>query len=244
MTIVGKGRDRPYECRVGVVALLIGKVHVHPYTAVREMTANSRDEYSILPGVNPKILIEIDAQRRRFIHTDYAGGIQDVEDFCLVGNENVEGMGKTVGNRVNSPDKIDPDIGGQYHIAKMSFVDCSDAEEDKIRFYSNNGTDGDILTMRQYGWGDPEHFKNAHRTIAKPETGLSIEVLNAKDSLLKAKPVLNFLEEKVGILTARGKLNIEIIERAYDGNPERRYTVGKPKWLKIDNEVMRIHYSN
>lgn len=236
MTLADKGKTNPYQSRDGLVSLIISKIHVHPLTAVREMVANSRDQYVAVPTKEPHILIELDPEHKRFNHIDNATGIENLDDFCYVGNEAIEGMGKSVGDRVNLPTKIDPEIGGQYHIAKMSYIDCSNAEEDKVRIYSNNGKDGDILTMRQFGWGEPEHFKSPRNTLALEHIGLRVEVLDAKESLLSVKKLLPYLEEKFGILTHRKKLVIEIQDKAND----KTYRVNKPSWLKTDNEI-RIH---
>lgn len=213
------GSTRPYVVNSGVIDIITKYIYPSPIVAYREGVSNADDQYEGLEKEH-EIWITIDGIRKRVTWLDEATGILDMADFTDIGNKNQAVKEKLRG-------KI-----GKYHIGKKAFTYASRTKTVKI--YSNNGESGDILTMLDKGWGEPEHFGKEHAHIALPHIGLKIEILDAKEELLNPRTVYNALSKWFGILIHRG-LKIYIKDENAEGNDWIK--VLKPAGLKTDNEV-------
>lgn len=237
------GRARPYNIRPGILRILMRNMYTSSWVAFREAVSNAYDQYQhkALKEKEKVIYVTLDPYRRIITCTDHATGIENLQNFQDVGNEDAEGIsGKMVGDQISSYQNINPKIIGQIHVGKLTYVNASSSKQVKI--YSNNGERGDILTMLEYGWGEPEHFSKQHANIALPHIGVKVEILDAKPELLKMKKAYEHLSEWFGILIARGlKIYIrDVTSTEYIGEYDSLWLqVLKPNDLKTDNEVYK-----
>src|SRR5918996_638594 len=143
----------------------IGKyAYKKPISIYREAVANALDQYEVNEK-NKLVEIKTDVgPSRDIVIIDYATGIEDLNNFIKVGSDE----GKKVGDRVSSYTRIDPDITGQKHIGKISFIFASEIE--KVEFYSNNGEVGYILIMTREGF----ETKPKDSTKVLPHRGLKV----------------------------------------------------------------------
>lgn len=214
------GASRPYVVNPGVLDIVTKYIYTTPLAAFREGISNAYDQYEDL-GKDKVIWVTIDSIRKIITWTDEATGILDMQDFTDVGN-----LTQAVNKKLRG--KI-----GKYHIGKMSFRYASKSKTVKI--YSNNGESGDILTMLEMGWGEAEHFKKEHAHVALPHIGLKVEILDAKDELLKPRSIYKELSRWFGIHIARG---LKIFIKDENSGDDEWIKVLKPSGLKTDNEVL------
>lgn len=225
---------KPYAVRSGVVKLLMNYIHTTPWITIREIVANAYDQYQKkgLGNKEPLVVIELSKSRKYFAVTDFATGIEDKDEFCYIGNENIEGLGKTVGDKISSSTSIDPNILGQFHVAKMTYPNLSEVQ--KVRIYSNNGKEGYKLEMLPTEWGDEQRYPEDVKEAALKHIGLKVEIVQAKAEILKPSEISKRLGEWFGLLISRRKLKI-VIKDLDDGS---ELLVRKPDWLKTDNETL------
>ena len=213
------GSNRPYVVNSGVLDIITKYIYTTPLAAFREGISNGYDQYEDL-AKDKVIWVTIDNVRKVITWTDEATGILNMQDFTDVGNVS-QAINKKLRGKI-----------GKYHIGKMSFRYASKTKTVKI--YSNNGESGDILTMLDRGWGEAEHFKKEHAHVALPHVGLKVEILDAKEELLKPRAIYKELSKWFGILISRG-LKIFIKDENTDNDWVR---VLKPNGLRTDNEVL------
>ena len=232
---IDQGKNNPYAVRSGVIKLLMNYIHTTPWITIRELVANAYDQYQKkgLEHKKPLVEIELSKSRKYFAVTDFATGIENKDDFCYIGNENMEGLGKTVGDKTSSSSNIDPNILGQFHVAKMTYPNLSEIQE--VRIFSNNGKEGYKLKMLRFGWGeDEQRYPEDVKEAALNHIGLKVEIVQAKPEILRPNEIAKRLGEWFGLLISRRKL--EIVIKDLDAGSE--LLVRKPDWLKTDNETL------
>lgn len=175
----------------------IGKyAYKKPLDVYREAVSNALDQYNPIEK-NKFVEIKINVPPDHDLEIlDQATGIENYNDFIKAGTE--EGEGKKVGNRVSSYTKINPDIVGQKHIGKISFIFAS--QEEKVEFHSNNGEVGMILIMRRGGFEHPI-YKDTTKVV--PHKGLKVVIKNARKEVLNERTVMDYLSKVFAIRIAR-----------------------------------------
>lgn len=174
----------------------VGKyAYKRPMDIYREVVANALDQYD--PSEKDKIVeIKLNVAPDRDLEIiDHATGIQDYSDFIKAGSDD----GKKIGERVSSYTKINPDIVGQKHIGKISFLFAS--EKEIVEFQSNNGEVGMILVMRKAGFEPPLH-KDSTKIL--PHKGLKVVIKNARKEVLNERAIREYLAKVFAIRIARG----------------------------------------
>jgi hypothetical protein len=173
----------------------VGKyAYKRPIDIFREVIANALDQYD--PHEKNKMVeIKINVSPDHDLEiVDYATGIQDYKDFIKAGSEE----GKRIGDRVSSYSKINPEIVGQKHIGKISFLFASETE--KVEFHSNNGEVGMILVMRKGGFESPIH-KDSTKVL--PHRGLKVVIKNARKEVLSERTIKEYIAKVFAIRIAR-----------------------------------------
>ncbi|HZO11406.1 MAG TPA: hypothetical protein VFB48_04750, partial [Nitrososphaeraceae archaeon] len=174
----------------------VGKyAYKKPMDIYREVVANALDQYN--PSEKDKIVeIKLNVAPDKDIEIiDHATGIQDYNDFIKAGSDE----GKKIGERVSSYTRINPDIVGQKHIGKISFLFAS--EKEIVEFHSNNGEVGMILVMRKAGFEPPIH-KDSTKIL--PHKGMKVVIKNARKEVLNEKTIRDYLAKVFAIRIARG----------------------------------------
>jgi len=185
----------------------VGKyAYKRPMDIYREVVANALDQYD--PSEKNKIVeikLNVDPDRDVEI-VDHATGIQDYNDFIKAGSDE----GKKIGERVSSYTRINPEIVGQKHIGKISFLFASDKE--MVEFHSNNGEVGMILVMRKAGFEPPVH-KDSTKVL--PHKGMKVVIKNARKEVLNERAIREYLAKVFAIRIARGARILVNNEQVY-----------------------------
>ena len=122
MTDNNKKRRIPHNVRGGGIYEL-AHMYKSPFAWARETVSNVRDQavHPNADGRRPIARIYVSKLRRRIEIIDDLTGIIDFDDFIAVGTEKAyRTSGKIVGDRISSYDHVDPDIGGNKHVGKLS----------------------------------------------------------------------------------------------------------------------------
>jgi hypothetical protein len=232
---VDDGRGNPFKIGKGL-ATIVTKMIYPPSMVPREIISNTYDQY-IKPqaqGRKHEAFIIISKKKRILCFSDNATGILDIDDFMILGNEFIEGLGK-ITKDAEGRSYIDPKSKGQYHIAKGGFQGASDAVGDKVIFLSNNGNQSHKLVMRTFGWSaeTPEIWDNSEKEPIIPHIGMEIQIIEPKEFLLDIPRMKMKLAEWFGIMLERNEINIQI----FDLDTETTHHVYKPHDLKVDDEL-------
>ena len=174
----------------------VGKyAYKRPMDVYREAVSNALDQYE--PHEKNKVVeVRLNVPPDHDVEVlDHATGIESYSDFIKAGSEE----GKKVGDRVSSYTKIDPEIVGQKHIGKISFIFAS--QDEKVEFHSNNGEVGMILVMRRAGFEPPVH-KDTTRVLAKK--GMKVVIKKARKEIQNERTVIDYLSKVFAIRIARG----------------------------------------
>jgi hypothetical protein len=220
-------------------------IYNSPDVGLREMIANSADQYLDLNKHTCKHFKEIDIEVNKITRTlkdiDYATGIvTDLEKFqqFFADDKDV----KTVGSQVSTLDNPHAEMIGVYHVGKGSYFKMSDRETGKIaQFRSNNGKEGLTFHMMLRGEDDPgwdREYRYQQRlcTEAKPEIGLTVEVYDVVEELLKPSRIVNLISKWFGIRIKRG-LKITVTDTSNTITRENPIRVQAPADLDTANEI-------
>jgi len=211
----------------------VGKyAYKRPMDIYREVVANALDQYD--PSDKNKIVeIKVKVPPTHDVEVvDHATGIQDYSDFIKAGSEE----GKKIGERISSYTRMNPDIVGQKHIGKISFLFASETE--KVEFHSNNGEVGMILVMRKAGFEPPIH-KDSTKVL--PHKGLKAVIKNARKEILNERSIKEYLAKVFPIRIARGTrifVNNEQVNKPADFDCSRETELFKLDIL--DNEGVPV----
>jgi len=211
---------KPFDYGRSMSIFLSDYMYTTPEVSVREMISNARDQYLDESTFNKpnhnKVFIIVDPLRKKFRLVDYATGIIN-PDFQMMGSNT---LGKIVGSRISTVENPDEEMIGQFHVGKASFAKMSTvAEGPVVSFYSNNGKEGLILQMlirntdigKELGWEDPPYRlppKLIHEAREEREIGLTVEVHDVIDKLLRVSYVKRVVGEQFGILLSRKHLHV------------------------------------
>jgi hypothetical protein len=213
----------------------VGKyAYKRPMDIYREVVANALDQYD--PSEKNKMVeIKVKVPPTQDVEVvDHATGIQDYGDFIKAGSEE----GKKIGERVSSYTRINPDIVGQKHIGKISFLFASETE--KVEFHSNNGEVGMILVMRKAGFEPPVH-KDSTKVL--PHKGLKVVIKNARKEVLNDKTIKEYLAKVFAIRIARGTrilVNNEQLHKPADFDCSREMELFKLDILDNDGKPIIV----
>lgn len=214
----------PYDYGRGTIRE-IADMYKNPFAFSRETASNVKDA-SVHPNAKGKpvecifLVSKID---RQIIVLDHMTGIMDIKDFLIIGTKSTSrDVGKTVGDQVSSYNNVNPDIIGQKHFGKASCLYAS--ESGNVEYFSNNGKNGHYLHSTYEGWepfdmGLPERvpFQITDKNKHLVEPGLMIKINNVKPLCLSKKNLFKNLAKWFGVVLAKGKMKILIIDVDKEG---------------------------
>lgn len=235
----------PADYGKGIGHFISKIIYTSPEVAIREMIANAKDQYLDETTKNHegyrKIEIHVDQLHKIIKCIDYATGILDVRDFKRFFSDGKPS--KKVGNAVSTIEDPIAGMTGVYHVGKASFIKMSSRTEGIIvKFYSNNGKEGNVLSMMlqngELGWDDDFRYEKEHAWHARQDVGLTVEIFDVVDELLKTHRIERLISDCFGILIKRG-LQIYVVYDTHDGNQPLYNKVNAPDDLDTKGEEKR-----
>lgn len=206
----------PFDYGRSLSIILSRDVYSNPKVAIREVLTNIYDQFLHEAAANSmhfnEAYVEINPIAKTIRIYDYATGIENVEEFKIIGSNR---GGKVVGSRISTVKNPDEDVIGQFHIGKAAFPSLSNREIGRVvKFESNNGKEGIRLAMMirkieggddfEIGW-DKQYSSRfpkelAHLARKEKEIGLSIEIEDVKKEFLKIETVKEIIAKQFGLL--------------------------------------------
>ena len=231
-------RRIPHNVRGGGIYEL-AHMYRSPFAWSRETISNVRDQGAdpSTNGRKPTARIYVSKIRRRIEIVDDMTGILDLDDFIAVGTEEASrDSGKVVGDRVSSYNHVDPDIGGNKHVGKLSCLAACIEEKACVEYYSNNGRNGHYLHMDFDGWEIFEHdlpFQIIDKAEALPYVGLKVIITNVRDECLNINALVKAISKYFAILLSKKKIQVFV----YDvDRSNKEIQVQKPEGFETKGE--------
>ena len=217
-----------------------------PDAAIREIIANAYDAYNdkkYIPHEYEKTVdIRINKEKKTIQFVDYATGIiVPIEDFKIIFYNTPE--------QAKSKESV-----GEFHIGKGSVLKLCNQKNGKMPmavFRSNNGEEGLVLPMvfnKKIGYLDQYRYEKFLASQARYTIGLTVEVRNVIEEMLDIKEIAKIVSKYFGILIARKKLYVNIMETYTKADPKTNreklyitavYNVKPPENLKTDREIKK-----
>jgi hypothetical protein len=235
----GKRKRRiPHNVRGGGIYEL-AHMYKSPFAWSRETISNIRDQGADprTNGRKPTARIYLSKLRRRIEIVDDMTGILDLNDFIAVGTEEANrNSGKVVGDRLSSYNHVDPDIGGNKHVGKLSCLAACIEEKASVEYYSNNGKNGHYLHMDFDGWETFEHdlpFQIVDKAEALDCIGLKVVITNVRDECLSISALVKAISKYFAILLSKKKIQVFVYDVDHNN---KEIQVHKPEGFETKGE--------